>query len=600
MHPIKDYYLTGDLHSAALVAKNSSVEWLCFPNFDSPSIFASMLDEQGGYFKVEMPEYSVKSNYIENTAIVEFRFSNKNKNFLVHDFMVPQAVSECNNHYFVRKLIGGKGKNKVKLVFNPKPDYARRGADFQVTGSTLRIPVEHNELVLHLPKDVKTQNVNDGFEIETELGEKEEKIFAMEFIVGNSNSTYKGQDLEKTTKTFWDNWIAKGRFFDFHKHQLIRSMITLKMMQFYPTGAIIAAPTTSLPAQIGGIRNWDYRYVWIRDATFTLYAFHITDYTEEAESFFKFIQNIAKRHKKKEYEISTAYSIWGDQAPSEITLKFNGYENSQPVRIGNNATNEFQLDTFGTIIDAHYFMAKNQKDSIILDRESIIALVEKIKNRWKEKDSGIWEIRNHEYHYTYSKVMCWVGIDRAIRMSGDLDLSEEEVEALKNLRSEIKEWIWENCYNSVKKNFTQYSGSEDIDASNFLFVLVQFLNKNKELTKTIIENTKNQLCKNKIFVYRYLIDDGLKGHDSSFVLCIFWLISALAITGEIESASGIFETFGKYISETNLISEQIDPESGEYLGNYPQAFSHLGFVMAAYYLNRYGDKDRLLGGTSGI
>ena len=590
MHPIKDYYLTGDLHSAALVAKNTSVEWLCFPNFDSPSVFASVLDENGGYFKVEMPDYPVESDYIENTAIIQFKFSNRNKNFIVYDFMVPQEIKECNNHYFVRKVIGGKGVNEIKFLYSPKPDYARRGADFQITDSTIKVKIENDELVLHLSKDFNMNKYDGGFELTTVLKEGEEKSLVLEYIVGNSNSTYKGQDLEKTTRTFWENWVSKGKFFNYYKHQInpfndyFKDDAVLSDWCFYCRSNYLNSGTN------GGIRNWDYRYVWIRDATSTLYAFHITDYTEEAESFFKFIQNIAKRHKKEEYDLNTAYSIWGDQAPTEISLQLKGYENSQPVRIGNNATKEFQLDSFGTIIDAHYFMAKNQKDNIIIDKDSIMVLVEKIKKRWKEKDSGIWEMRNQEYHYTYSKVMSWVGIDRVIRMKDDLDLSEEEVEELKNLRQEIKDWIWKNCYDPARKNLMQYAGSGNIDATNFLFVLVQFLDKDEEITKTIIDNTRKQLCKSKIFVYRYLVDDGLKGHDSSFILCIFWLISALAIAGEIEDASEIFETFEKYISDTNLISEQIDPESGEYLGNIPQAFSHLGLVMSAYYLNRYRKK----------
>lgn len=590
MHSIKDYYLTGDLHSAALISKSCSVDWLCFPNFDSPSVFAAILDKNAGYFKVEMPEYKINSKYIEDTGIIEFNFRDKKNEFLVRDFMVPQETEKCNNHFFIRKIIGVKGSNKVKILFNPKPDYARHEVNIHQKISTFHISIEQDSLILHLPKDCTSEKKEMGMELIFDLNVDEEKNFILEYIIKKNNSSYKGQDFEKSARTFWKNWVSKGQFIDFHKHQFIRSMITLKMMQFYPTGAIVAAPTTSLPEEIGGIRNWDYRYVWVRDATFTLYAFHIAGYTQEAEGFFNFVQTIAKRHKKEEYDINTVYTIRGDEAPTEVELKLKGYKNSSPVRIGNNATNQFQLDIYGTLIDAHYFMAKNQRHSVILDKDAIMALVNKIKLKWKHADSGIWEIREQQYHYTYSKVMSWVGVDRTLKMKHDLGLSDSEIKDLRELRSEIYNWIWENCYDSSKQNLMQFVGSNDVDATNFLFVLVQFLNKKDKMTRTIIENTYKELSNNKIFIYRYHMYDGLKGEDNSFILCIYWYISALAIMGDIDKSSEFFKNFELYINDIGLISEQIDAKTGEYLGNYPQAFSHLGLVMSIYYLNRYGKK----------
>ena len=419
MRSLKDYYLTGDLHSAALIAKSCSVEWLCFPDFDSPSVFAALLDKDAGCFRVEISGYKIKSHYIENTGIVEFEFKNKRNQFLVHDFMVPQEVEKCNNHFFVRKIIGIKGKSEIKIRFDPKPGYSRLGIKIQIKRSTLHVPIKENIMILHLPAGCKAENKATGAELTVGLNEGEEKDFILEYILNMNNSAYKGQDFEKVTKDFWEKWVKKGKFFGYHKSRFIRSMITLKMMQFYPTGAFIAAPTTSLPEEIGGVRNWDYRYVWVRDATYTLYAFHIADYIEEAESFFKFMQRIIQRHKEEEFHINTVYTIWGDEAPTEIELNLKGYKNSSPVRIGNNATNQLQLDVYGTLIDAHYFMAKNQKDRIIIDKDAIMALLKKIKTKWKDVDSGIWEVRAHQYHYTYSKVMCWVGVDRTLRMKDD-------------------------------------------------------------------------------------------------------------------------------------------------------------------------------------
>ena len=504
--------------------------------------------------------------------------------------MVPQEVKDCNNHFFVRKLIGVKGNNEVKLLYNPKPDYARKNADFQVKESTIQVKVEENILMLHFPKKTKLKKNELAYELIINLEEGAEVNLILEYIDKNHNTSYKGQDLEKSTADFWKGWVSKGHFFDYHKDQLIRSLITLKMMLFYPTGAIVAAPTTSLPEEIGGIRNWDYRYVWVRDATFTLYAFHIADYTQEAESFFNFVQNIALRHKEENFDINTVYTIWGDRAPTEVELGMKGYKNSTPVRIGNNATNQLQLDVYGTLIDAHYFMAKNQKDNIILDKRAIMSLVEKIKLKWKDVDSGIWEVRGHQYHYTYSKVMCWVGIDRALKMKDDLGLTKEETDDLRELRAEIYNWIWENCYDAKRENLMQYAGGNNVDATNFMFVLVQFLDRDDDITQKIMDNTYKELNKNKLFIFRYRTDDGLKGEDSSFILCIYWYISALAIMKQIDKSSSFFKSFEKYLSSTGLISEQIDADSGEYVGNYPQAFSHLGLVMSAYYINRFGNK----------
>lgn len=590
MHPISDYYITGDLHSAALVSKNAAVEWLCFPNFDSPAVFAAMLDKEAGSFEINMPDFTIGSDYVENTGIIEFLFTHDNSRFIVHDFMVPQEIKECNNHFFVRKLKGAKGTQKIRLLYNPKPDYARRRADILQKGTTLQLFIEENSMILHLPAGCTAEKKDTGYELTVNIKEDEEKVFVLEYILNNNNSRFKGQDLEKSTREYWNAWVKKGQFFDYYRHQLIRSMITLKMMQFYPTGAFVAAPTTSLPEEIGGVRNWDYRFVWIRDATFTLYAFHIADYTEEAEGFFKFVQEIARRHKQKEFELNTVYTIWGDKAPTEIELKLRGYKNSSPVRIGNNATNQFQLDMYGSLIDAHYFMAENQKDNIILDRDAIMALVEKIRLKWMDPDRGIWEVRGTQSHNTYSKAMCWVGIDRTLRMKEDLELSRKEIDELKDLRSEIYNWIWENCYDSKRENLMQSAGSQEVDATNFLLILMQFLDKDEDITRKILENTYTELAENKIFIYRYHSKDGLEGRESSFVLCTYWYISALAIIGESQKSSEVFQAFERYLSKTGLLSEEISPDSGEYLGNYPQAFSHLGLVMSAYYLDRYGRK----------
>jgi len=319
-----------------------------------------------------------------------------------------------------------------------------------------------------------------------------------------------------------------------------------------------------------------------------LYAFYVTNCKEEASRFFDFVRMIAKDVSGKDFHMKLMYTIDGNESFDEIYADhLSGYDNSKPVRIGNNATDQFQLDVYGTLIDAHYFMSKSDIDIAELDRDLLIYLADEIKNRWKKKDHGIWEMRGKVYHYTYSKVMAWVGIDRIIKLADAIKLEKEKVEEYEKLRDEIYNWIWDNCYDEKQQNFTQHPDCDDVDASNIFFVLVQFLDKKDERTKTIINNTCKKLLDNNVFVYRYLLDDGLKGRDNAFVLCTFWLISAWGILEDTEKALSLYEKFRNYVDNSGLISEQMKAANGEYRGNFPQGFSHLGDVMSINYLIKY-------------
>jgi GH15 family glucan-1,4-alpha-glucosidase len=362
-------------------------------------------------------------------------------------------------------------------------------------------------------------------------------------------------------------------------------------MQYYPTGAIVAAPTTSLPESIGGERNWDYRYVWVRDATFTLYALYVLGYTEEAVKFFQFIQSIVKKESKKDFDLQLMYNIEGKPAPEEVSLNYlAGYRDSSPVRVGNGAAKQFQLDVYGSLIDAYYFVSQR---GVKIDQENkkvILNLLEKIRQRWSEKDNGIWEVRSGLQDYTYSKVMSWVGADRAYRLSSKLKMSKSEKDYCRNLSNQIETWVWENCYSSREKKLYQYPGSLLQDSTNLLFILLQFLDRHENITKEVILNTAKELQEKEIFVYRYLGKDGLFGKEGAFVLCTFWLISALAMVGEVEKAEKLFDKFSFIFNEQSLLAEETDPETGDFLGNYPQAFSHIGLIMSLYYLHKYKSK----------
>ncbi len=594
---IEDYFLVGDLHSAALVSKTGSIDWLCLPHFDSPSIFAKLLDDKGGFFALDTSGFDVKSYYINNTAILETVVQKDKTEVSIKDFMVPQPKYPCREHYLVRKLTGIKGNVTLHFSFSPRPEYAQSVPGLFYDYKTHSIDVQLEEkatLRLYLPEKAQISPGKGFAEISIHIAEGEICEMRLEYV--RLDHVYEETEftsgLEDHTTRFWEKWLAKGNFFPLYEDLLKRSAITLKLLQFYPTGAIVAAPTTSLPEELGGDRNWDYRYVWVRDATFSLYAFHVLGFQEEAEKFFAFLQTIAEQSAEKAFRTSLVYTIEGKPVPHEKILSYmQGYQGSRPVRVGNNATLQFQLDVYGALIDAHYFADKRGMHNLEIEKSLILNLVKQIEVNWQKKDRGIWEVRTGDYQFTYSKVMAWVGVNRALRMGKRLKMTATEIEWLSALEKKIKSWIWENCYDAEKGILKQTAGTENQDATNFLFVLLQFLDKYDPKTTTIIENTKRQLVKNDIFVYRYLNEDGTPRGEGAFLLCTFWYISALAIIGETTKARGLFHTFSSYINEQGLLAEEIDVNSGKYLGNYPQAFSHLGLIMVAYYISRYSKED---------
>lgn len=592
MQKIEDYFVIGDLHSCALVSKNASIDWLCLPHFDSSSIFAKLLDKNAGSFFIN-GNYDVSAVYKKDTAIVEYKFKNKTSEFNLEDFMVPQPVNKCDHHFLVRKFIG-VSLSTVSLIFNPKSNYGKDSIvlDYEKNLQVLKTLVDGQLLELHLPKNSLVKKFNQGYEINFEIAQGEVAEVVLEYSpVGKCKNTKNFFLLKKQTEDFWKKWVSKGKFFDFCREQLVRSAITLKLMQFYPTGAIVASPTTSLPEEIGGIRNWDYRYVWIRDATFVVYGFYVLGYLDEATHFFKFIRSIGERCMEEDFDVSLMYTIYGEIVPQEKSLNhLSGYKNSKPVRIGNSATKQFQLDVYGALIDAHYFVSRRHMKISQKDKQLILKLVDKIEELWQKKDNGIWEVRKTPQNFTYSKVMAWVGADRALRMGEKLNLTDDEKMKCRMLADLIHDWIWRNCFDDSQKNLTQFPGTKAVDATNFLFVLLQFLNKRDPLTKVIIENTFKKLSYEEIFIYRYLTNDGLKGKEGAFLLCSFWMIASFAILEDVEKAGYYFDKFEKFMNQQSLLSEEIDTKTKEYLGNYPQAFSHLGFIMGAYYLDRYNKK----------
>lgn len=592
---IKDYLLIGDLHSAGLVSNEAAIDWLCLPHFDSPSIFARLLDPNGGSFSVDTQGFRTNSYYVNETAIIETVLERDTSEVSLRDFMVPQPKYPCREHFLVRKLSGIKGNTDVTFSFSPRPEYATSVPELQYDSiaQSIAVPLADSAtLRLYLPEDARVSIQAGTATIVVPVQEGHLSELRLEYVrTDEYESTTFTSGLEHHTATFWEKWLAKGSFFPFCADVLKRSAITLKLLQFYPTGALVAAPTTSLPEQVGGKRNWDYRFVWIRDATFSLYAFQILGFTEEAEKFFAFLQTIAQESAEEDFQTSLMYTIEGKRVPEEKLLThLKGYKDSLPVRIGNNATKQFQLDVYGALIDAHYFAAKKEIHNLEIEKALILDLVKQIEEKWRLPDRGIWEVRTGDQDFTYSKVMAWVGVNRALRMAQRLQFTKEEIGWCSKLEKEIQEWVWEHCFDEHREELRQYPHAHYQDATNFLFVLLQFLDRHDPRTKRIIEHTYAQLGYKDIFIYRYLNADGSERGEGAFLLCTFWYIAALAIVEETAQAHDLLHTLLTKLEGHGLLSEEINPENGEYLGNYPQAFSHLGLIMAAYYIQRYGEE----------
>lgn len=587
---IGDYFLIGDLHSAALVNDCGSIDWLCWPHFDSPSLFARLLDERaGGTFAFDLPRAQTHAAYQQQTAIVDTHFHLPDYDFTVSDFMVPQEKSRDVSHFLVRKIHGTRGEGTVRLLFDPRPDYARAQAEITHQGNTLLMPLQERFLHLHLPPDTHVEHQADGaMYLELSIREGAEVRFVLELSHTPTAHTPSENhpEFEIQTQTFWRTWVAQGTFSDFCRDRLIRNAITLKLMQFYPTGGIVAAPTTSLPEEIGGGRNWDYRYVWIRDATFTLYGLYLLGYTQEAQQFFAFIESIAESSEQCDLTLDIFYTLAGHPVPKEETLNhLRGYRDSSPVRIGNGARDQLQFDVYGSLIDAYYFMFRKGIPITPAGKRLIRSLARQIEHHYEHKDNSIWEVRGGAQHFTYSKVLCWVGINRVLRLADELGLSDEERDHYTRLQEKIRAYIWQHCYDPKRGTFRQHAETNAQDATNFLFVLLQFLDRKDPRTTSIIERTCEELLQEPVFVARYKNDDGLSGGESAFILCGFWLIAALSEVGQLDRAQAMFDSFESLIPESGLLAEEIMSD-GTFLGNFPQAFSHIGSILAARYLEK--------------
>ena len=596
--PIESYGVIGDLHSVALSGTDGSIDWLCLPRFDSPSIFARILDHaKGGYFRIWANNNGrEKQMYMPDTNVLVTRFLSHEGVGEVVDFMPVSKVAGGltpmhRGHEMIRIAKAVRYPVHFRVECFPAFDYGRQAHTLEIVDTGVIFRGGGRSLALR--SECKLTPSGAGVIGEFVLNPGETAVFALDYIE-NGTSEFDGQwpvdadALLTDTVRFWRNWMSHSRYKGRWREMVNRSALILKLLTYHPTGAVVAAATASLPEEIGGVRNWDYRFTWIRDAAFTVYALMRLGYTEEAASFMRFIQDRAKEEERYNGPLNVLYGIDGrHELPEETLDHFEGYCGSGPVRIGNGAAQHLQLDIYGELMDSIYLHDKYATPVSWDMWLQIERILDWVVANWTQPDQSIWEVRGGRQQFTYSKLQCWVALDRGLRLAHKRSLPCATKHWLQ-ARDQIYTTIMHESWNPRIQAFTQYYGADAVDASSLIMPLMLFISPKDPRMLSTIAAVEDQLTSDSL-VYRYDIGkaarDGLPGGEGTFSMCTFWLVEALTRAGRLEEAQFIFEKMLTYANHLGLYAEQIGP-SGEALGNFPQAFTHLGLISAAFNLNR--------------
>jgi alpha,alpha-trehalase len=578
-----NYGVVGNCRSAALISETGSIDWFCFPDFDSPSIFSKILDvEKGGEFSfIVSDKYIITQKYLDNTNILCTQFTSDEGCFEVLDFMPRYKLIEPNYYLppeIYRYIRRTSGRPTFRVNYNPKMKYAEK------------------DVIHHVSRNyIKTESVDDPLDcvylysslpLASILGKTEVLLESDQFLLLTYNQKLITIDIQRVsleynrTKVYWLNWVNRSKKFKLHNAIITRSSLVLKLMSFQSTGAVLAALTTSIPETIGEVRNWDYRFCWLRDASMSIETLLDIGHNESARRFITFIKGIIKTRQDK---FQIMYGIRGEKVLHEEELShLSGYENSKPVRIGNAAYFQKQNDVYGYLMDVIYQYYKyfpGTLDEIEDIWEIVRSIIRAVIADWGKSDNGIWEIRNSDKHFVFSKVMCWVTLDRGMKIAQLLNM-KRYVRLWKLEAERIKKDILENGWNEEMQSFTQTYHGTDLDASLLLMEEYGFIAASDEKFKKTVAAIKKGLFYNGL-MYRYINTDDFGRLSSSFTICTFWLIQALYVTGETEDALDIFNKIIGYSNHLGLLSEDLDFETKRQLGNFPQAYSHLALIKTA-------------------
>jgi GH15 family glucan-1,4-alpha-glucosidase len=593
--PIADYALLSDCRSAALVSRGGSIDWLCFPRFDGPSVFGRILDDAAGHWSIRPADgtpFETTRRYLDDTMLLETTFTTASGSVRLTDALAVGRNEQGHElgagavSTVLRRVVGVAGSVDLELTYAPRPEYglvspvlqlvdggvtARGGADVLALSSP--VPLETDEFTARVRFTVRSGEAQSFALHHRTTSEERPRLWTQMEI----------RDRLDDTAEAWRTWSSLHQRYDGPWADLVRmSGRVLYALTYFPTGAIVAAPTTSLPEAPGGTRNWDYRYAWVRDASFTLQALWVAACPDEADKFFDYMAGTAASHVRRGADLQIVFGIGGEHDLTERELgHLSGWRSSTPVRIGNGAWNQRQLDVYGELLDAAHRLPEQLDRLGPATRRFLADLADTAAARWQEDDQGIWEIRGEPRHFLYSKLMCWVALDRAIRLADRLD-ALDRVDRWKATRQEIADAIMTRGWNEEVGAFTQSFGGDELDASNLMMPIVGFIPADHPRMRATIDATAARLSDARGLVYRYLAADGLEGEEGTFLLCTFWLAQAQALAGELDRARATFEAAAGFMNDVGLLSEEVDAGTGELLGNFPQAFSHIGLVNAAW------------------
>ena len=593
--PLEKYGLIGNLETCALVGSNGSIDWFPFPHLESPSMFAAILDpDHGGRFEISpTASFSSVQQYVERTNVLETTFRTATGTAIVTDFMPPAGETDGPKKVLYRRVECIEGLVSLELNFEPRFDYDRAKTIFESTEKGVRAAGEEERALLESPVslDVDSDHAAGSIALNTD-----ETAWFLLRCTGAEDADTDPETALSQTIEYWRDWAHacpddSECVFGGPWHDLaVRSGLVLKLMTHVETGAVAAAPTTSLPEEIGGVRNWDYRFSWLRDAAFTLQALANLGHTEEVRSYFEWFLDLC--HAETPAEIQPLYGLHGETDLTEEELEdFSGYRSSQPVRVGNDAAGQRQLDIYGELVLAAHETVRTD-DLSAEDWESLRGIIEYVREVWDGKDAGIWEVRGDVRHFVYSKVMCWAALDRGLAIADGGDF-EAPVEQWQETREEIKEAVIERGFDENPNSFVQsFDGTDTLDATGLLIPMVGFLPFDDPRVQGTIDAIDDRLATDDGLVHRYDGDDGLPGEEGAFILCSFWLIDALVLSDRTDEAHERFENVLEYVSPLGLLAEEVDAKTGTQLGNFPQAFSHIGLINSALYLGRAEGKEQ--------
>jgi GH15 family glucan-1,4-alpha-glucosidase len=605
--PIENYGVIGNLRTAALVGLNGSIDWLCLPHFDSPSVFAAILDaRKGGRFQIApaLDHVRQKQFYWPDTAILVTRFLHADGVGEIEDYM-PIGGTRPVPDELVRRVRVVRGRLHFRLECRPAFDYARASHEIHISENGARFDGPGISLGLASPVPLTSYATagGDGARAEFTLGEGEKATFVLCRLDANDHhgpcpSTGEAEELFRDTVAYWQRWLSKCTYFGRWRETVQRSAITLKLLSFQPTGAIVAAPTCSLPEAIGSVRNWDYRYTWIRDAAFTIYGLVRIGLTDEATGFKNWLNDRWQDPgDRNDSPLQTLYAIDGRADLKETILDhLEGYRGSRPVRIGNAASQQLQLDIYGELMDAIYLHNKYAEPLGYDAWRRLRYLLDWLADNWHREDEGIWEVRGGRQQFTYSKFMSWVAFDRGLRLADKRSFPADRSRWLQ-IRDQIYEDVLSKAWDPKRQAFMQTYGSSALDSSTLLMPLVFFMAPNDPRMLATLDAIRRPLDQGGLtadaLVYRYdpqIAPDGLPGTEGTFNMCSFWLVEALTRAGRtdparLEDARLLFEHMLGYANHLGLYAEQTGG-SGDALGNFPQAFTHLALISAAFNLDR--------------